>query len=636
MAVWPNGSKSIPRVTSEFNPARRNPVTGVVQPHNGIDLVGWSTVVSPVNGTIIYAGYNGTAGNEVRIKGDDGTIFRLLHNSRFLRTGGRVSEGEGVAIMGTTGQSTGVHCHFETKPNNVPVNPRTYMAGKTGGSSGGTANVGAGQRTAKVVIKRRSQPTSKSSEAGEPLQPGTVGNFTGWIRGENVEGNNVWYKGISGHWFWSGGFHEGANGSGLKDLNPSTPKPTPVASNQRKAGGNGVNGRKEPNTNGGVTQTLAPGVVGDFNGWAKGQTVEGNNVWFRGAHSGDWFWSGGFEGGANTSGLTDLNPSQAPTSPADGLKANQRKVKSGNSVNGRSQPNTGVPIVQELAAGTVADFKGWVKGQSVEGNDTWFVGAYAGNFFWSGGFEGGANKNGLSELSSTTPPPTTTPTPPVNNTGAKQQKPVLPFAKEGWDTPRGRDKREAKPGKGIIIDGLAVHHTGTTNDNYGYFKGSGDGSVPTWYVRGADIFEFTRPGLRPVTTASNNNWTVSIETQNTTGAPEWAVSAASLESIAQIAAWLASYDGKTLDGIKVEFKLNRDYIKGHKEFSGNSTSCPGPYLYPRLDEIVARAKVIYAEKYSGGTPVTPPKEEPAEETVSVPKSLWDKLKEITDKLFNRS
>lgn len=136
--LWPNGSTSIPRVSSEYG-MRTHPVTGAPSTmHNGIDLVGWSTIVAPVAGTIIYAGYNGGAGNEVRIQGDDGNFYRLLHNRSFIRTGGRVYQGEPVAIMGTTGSSTGVHCHFETHYQRLwnTQNPRTFMANANSGSAG--------------------------------------------------------------------------------------------------------------------------------------------------------------------------------------------------------------------------------------------------------------------------------------------------------------------------------------------------------------------------------------------------------------------------------------------------------------------------------------------------------------------
>ena len=138
--VWPNGSLSMPRVSSEFNPARRNPVTGIVQPHNGIDLVGFDAIHSPVTGTVTFAGYNGAAGIEVRIR-EDGTndTIRLLHNRAVnVRVGQRVVQGQTVAWMGSTGQSTGPHCHEETRPGGgAAINPRDWYARRNAAAPAG-------------------------------------------------------------------------------------------------------------------------------------------------------------------------------------------------------------------------------------------------------------------------------------------------------------------------------------------------------------------------------------------------------------------------------------------------------------------------------------------------------------------
>jgi len=152
----------------------------------------------------------------------------------------------------------------------------------------------------------------------------------------------------------------------------SEPGPT-----QRKVGANGANGRSQPNTQVPVTQTLPPNTIGDFDGWIRGEDVQGNNVWFRGQHSGDFFWSGGFTD-SGTHDLADLNPVTPPA-------GNQRTVGS-NGANGRGDPSTQGPVTQTLAPGTVADFNGWINGESVEGNTVWFRGAHSGDFFWSGGF----------------------------------------------------------------------------------------------------------------------------------------------------------------------------------------------------------------------------------------------------------
>lgn len=132
MAVWPNGSKSIPTVTGEFGPR-----TPILTPegwsgsfHSGIDIIWPDQVIhAPKSGVVILSGYNGWAGIEVRIRDNDGHVHRLCHNRQTLVSVGQsVSEGQAVAYMGTTGMSTGVHCHYETHVNGSAIDPRVYMS----------------------------------------------------------------------------------------------------------------------------------------------------------------------------------------------------------------------------------------------------------------------------------------------------------------------------------------------------------------------------------------------------------------------------------------------------------------------------------------------------------------------------
>lgn len=127
-AVWPNGSLDVPPVTEEFG---WRTWTTPERMHWGIDLVGFDYVRSPVAGVVIFAGYNGGAGNEVRIRAADGSgdVFRLLHHrALWVVTGQTIDQGTVVGLMGSTGDSTGPHSHFETIPGgNVAVNPRHYM-----------------------------------------------------------------------------------------------------------------------------------------------------------------------------------------------------------------------------------------------------------------------------------------------------------------------------------------------------------------------------------------------------------------------------------------------------------------------------------------------------------------------------
>lgn len=130
--LWPNASRSMPHASSEYG-MRFHPIDEVWRLHAGIDLVGFSTVCSPVTGTVVYAAYNGGYGNLVIVREDGtGDEHKLAHNRSFLiGRGARVGAGQPVAIMGTTGASTGVHCHHETHPGGgSPINPRAYYANR--------------------------------------------------------------------------------------------------------------------------------------------------------------------------------------------------------------------------------------------------------------------------------------------------------------------------------------------------------------------------------------------------------------------------------------------------------------------------------------------------------------------------
>lgn len=125
--LWPNGSYTIPRVTSEFGP-RVSPGGIGSTNHLGIDLRAGLNLKAAEAGLVIFSGYNGGSGNEVRIKGDSGREFRYKHCSlRLVRAGVRVSAGQHIANEGATGAVTGPHVHFETLVNGTQVNPRTQM-----------------------------------------------------------------------------------------------------------------------------------------------------------------------------------------------------------------------------------------------------------------------------------------------------------------------------------------------------------------------------------------------------------------------------------------------------------------------------------------------------------------------------
>lgn len=149
--LWPNGGTKEPaypntassgfRASGEYG-MRWHPVTGVWKLHEGIDLIGIADGVirAPFAGTVTISAYSGGYGNLIEITAPNGDRVRLAHNSRLLvGRGARVAQGDRVAIWGTTGSSTGVHCHFEFIPaKRSAVNPRPVLnAANAGAPAGG-------------------------------------------------------------------------------------------------------------------------------------------------------------------------------------------------------------------------------------------------------------------------------------------------------------------------------------------------------------------------------------------------------------------------------------------------------------------------------------------------------------------
>lgn len=101
--------------------------------HNGIDMVGGgcgADLIAVAAGTVTYVGFQGGYGNHVEIKLDSGDVVSYSHlqSSSPLSVGQRVSAGDYVGPVGTTGNSTGCHLHFEVKVGGSFVNPVGWLA----------------------------------------------------------------------------------------------------------------------------------------------------------------------------------------------------------------------------------------------------------------------------------------------------------------------------------------------------------------------------------------------------------------------------------------------------------------------------------------------------------------------------
>ncbi len=110
---------------------RTDPISGNREFHLGLDLAGRSgmPVTSVASGIVTWSGPNQGYGNLIEISHGNGYVTRYAHNKENLvNAGERVEKGEMIAIMGSTGRSTGTHVHFEVVRNGRHINPRNYIS----------------------------------------------------------------------------------------------------------------------------------------------------------------------------------------------------------------------------------------------------------------------------------------------------------------------------------------------------------------------------------------------------------------------------------------------------------------------------------------------------------------------------
>ncbi|EIC21882.1 M23 family metallopeptidase [Thiorhodovibrio frisius] len=124
---WPLRSGGI--VTSEFGD-RRHPISGRRSMHTGIDISAktGTPILAMADGLVIFAGRKHGYGNIVEIRHGNGLETWYAHNQENrVKEGDLVRRGEEIALLGSTGRSTGPHVHFEVRKNGTPVNPRAYL-----------------------------------------------------------------------------------------------------------------------------------------------------------------------------------------------------------------------------------------------------------------------------------------------------------------------------------------------------------------------------------------------------------------------------------------------------------------------------------------------------------------------------
>lgn len=130
LAAIPSGRPTAaPMQTSSYG-YRRDPFVGSLAFHSGIDFPGrhGQPILAAAAGKVSYVGGRQGYGNVVEVDHGKGLMTRYAHLSGFaVRPGEKVTRGQTIARMGSTGRSTGTHLHFEVRVNGAAVNPRPFL-----------------------------------------------------------------------------------------------------------------------------------------------------------------------------------------------------------------------------------------------------------------------------------------------------------------------------------------------------------------------------------------------------------------------------------------------------------------------------------------------------------------------------
>ena len=168
-------------LTSRFGP-RMHPILKVLKLHRGTDWAAptGTPVMAAFGGTVLLAGDGGSYGNLIKLSHAGGTETRYAHLSAFadgIKAGDIVTAGQLIGYIGTTGQSTGPHLHFELYENGEAVDP--LAAGGTMVADGGGSAV---ETLVDQIIRVES---GGKADAKNPLSSATgLGQFieSTWIR----------------------------------------------------------------------------------------------------------------------------------------------------------------------------------------------------------------------------------------------------------------------------------------------------------------------------------------------------------------------------------------------------------------------------------------------------------------------
>lgn len=128
--IWPLAVKGT--ITSRFG-KRKAPTAGASTYHKGVDIAApqGTAIYAAKSGTVTIATYSSSAGNYIMINHGNGLYTAYMHASKlYVKVGDKVSQGQKIAAVGSTGYSTGPHLHFSLIVNGKYVDPLGYLPKK--------------------------------------------------------------------------------------------------------------------------------------------------------------------------------------------------------------------------------------------------------------------------------------------------------------------------------------------------------------------------------------------------------------------------------------------------------------------------------------------------------------------------
>ena len=120
------------RISSGFG-ARLSPFNQEKSYHYGVDIAGTygTPILAVADGVVSFSGWRGGYGWFVLINHPNGFQTAYGHNSKLLvENGQRVKKGQKIALIGNTGRTTGIHCHFEIRLDGDHRNPMIYLSAR--------------------------------------------------------------------------------------------------------------------------------------------------------------------------------------------------------------------------------------------------------------------------------------------------------------------------------------------------------------------------------------------------------------------------------------------------------------------------------------------------------------------------